>query len=173
MIGDVVISPERPDTPEARRLIDELDAHLGSRYPPSSRHAFGVDRLLDEGVEFFVLRAGDVAAACGGILFVDATEADGRPYGEVKRMFVAPSHRGAGFGKRILARLADEARARGVDVLRLETGIHQEEAIALYERTGFRRIGPFGPYVEDPLCAYFEKPLDGAGADQASPAGAT
>ena len=99
------------------------------------------------------------------------TEADGGPYGEVKRMFVAPAFRGAGFGKQILARLADEARARGVDVLRLETGIYQEEAIGLYERTGFRRIGPFGPYVDDPLCAYFEMRLDRAGADEASPAG--
>ena len=171
MIVDVVISPERPDTPDARRLIDELDAHLGSRYPPSSRHAFSVDRLLEEGVEFFVLRAGDVPAACGGILFVDATAADGGPYGEVKRMFVAPAFRGAGFGKQILARLADEARARGIDVLRLETGIYQEEAIGLYERTGFRRIGPFGPYVDDPLCAYFEKRLAGVGADEASPTG--
>lgn len=171
MIVDVVIGPERPDTPDARRLIDELDAHLGSRYPPSSRHAFSVDRLLEEGVEFFVLRAGGVPAACGGILFVNLAEADGGPYAEVKRMFVAPAFRGAGFGKQILARLADEARARGIDVLRLETGIYQAEAIGLYERTGFRRTGPFGPYADDPLCAYFEKHLAGRGAGEASPPG--
>jgi hypothetical protein len=140
VIGEVVITPERPDMPDARRLIDELDEHLGARYPPSSRHAFSVDRLLEEGVEFFVLRAGDEPAACGGILFVEASEEDDRPYGEVKRMF-------------------EEARLRGVDVLRLETGIYQTEAIGLYERTGFRPIGPFGPYVDDPLCAYFEKHL--------------
>jgi len=159
VIGEVVITPERPDMPDARRLIDELDEHLGARYPPSSRHAFSVDRLLEEGVEFFVLRAGDEPAACGGILFVEASEEDDRPYGEVKRMFVAPAYRGSGFGKRILERLAEEARLRGVDVLRLETGIYQTEAIGLYERTGFRPIGPFGPYVDDPLCAYFEKHL--------------
>ena len=44
----------------------------------------------------------------------------------------------------------------GVDVLRLETGIHQAEAIGLYERVGFTRIAAFGPYVDDPLSRYYE-----------------
>lgn len=48
-------------------------------------------------------------------------------------------------------------------LLRLETGIHQAEAIGLYERVGFYRIPPFGPYRVDPLSLYFEKPLDCGG----------
>jgi putative acetyltransferase len=158
-----VISAERPDSPDGRRLIEELDAHLGSRYPPSSRHAFGIDRLIEERVAFFVLRSRGTPAACGGILFVDR-DASASAYGEVKRMYVDPAFRGRGFGKRILARLADEATARGIHVLRLETGVHQAEAIGLYEATGFRRIGPFGPYIDDPLCVYFELRLDIAAA---------
>jgi ribosomal protein S18 acetylase RimI-like enzyme len=71
-------------------------------------------------------------------------------------MYVRPSYRGLGFGRRILDRLAEHARSRGIGLLRLETGIHQRDAIALYERFGFRRIGPFGPYVDDPLSRYFE-----------------
>jgi len=159
----VAITPERPDAPDARRLIAELDAHLSPRYPPSSRHAFSVDRLLEEGVEFYVLRSGGEPAACGGILFVRGDGPGDEPYAEVKRMYVAPAFRGAGHGKQILARLADEATARGVAVLRLETGIHQVEAIGLYERTGFVSRGAFGPYVDDPLCAYYEKRLDRGG----------
>jgi ribosomal protein S18 acetylase RimI-like enzyme len=156
----VAITRERPDTPDARRLIGELDAHLAPRYPPSSRHAFSVDRLIEEGVEFFVLRSGGEPAACGGILFVEGDADADEPYGEVKRMYVAPAFRGEGLGKRILRCLADEAIARGVSVLRLETGIHQVEAIGLYERTGFTSRGPFGSYIDDPLCAYYEKRLD-------------
>jgi ribosomal protein S18 acetylase RimI-like enzyme len=155
----VVVTAERPDSPDARRLIAELDAHLSSRYPPSSRHAFSVDRLLEQNVEFFVLRSGGEPAGCGGILFVGGDDDADEPYGEVKRMYVAPAFRGEGHGRRILARLADEATARGVSVLRLETGIHQLEAIGLYERTGFISRGPFGSYIDDPLCAYFEKRL--------------
>jgi ribosomal protein S18 acetylase RimI-like enzyme len=152
----VEIATESPDSPDARLLIEALEAHLASRYPATSRHGFSVERLVAEGVDFFVLRTDGQAAACGGILFVNER---GDWYGEVKRMYVSPEHRGAGFGKRILGHLGGHAIERGVYRLRLETGIHQVEAIGLYEASGFQRIGPFGPYVEDPLCAYFEKAL--------------
>jgi ribosomal protein S18 acetylase RimI-like enzyme len=41
-------------------------------------------------------------------------------------------------------------------VIRLETGIHQREAIALYEARGFRKIPPFGPYRDDPVSLCYE-----------------
>jgi putative acetyltransferase len=44
-------------------------------------------------------------------------------------------------------------------VIRLEIGIHQQEAIALYEQRGFRRIAPFGPYRDDPVSRFHEKRL--------------
>jgi putative acetyltransferase len=112
-----------------------------------------------EGVDFFVLRSDGTAAACGGVLFVAA--AGNEPaYAEVKRMYVRPAFRGSGFGRAILRHLADHARGRGVHVLRLETGVHQVEAIGLYEATGFEPIGPFGPYIDDPLSRYYEIRLD-------------
>ena len=49
------ITAERPDTPDALLLIDELQTHLESFYPPESRHGFSVERLIKEGVTFFVL----------------------------------------------------------------------------------------------------------------------
>ncbi|MGZ6269858.1 MAG: GNAT family N-acetyltransferase, partial [Candidatus Limnocylindrales bacterium] len=125
------------------RLVTELEAHLEGLYPAASRHGFSIERLVGEGVHFFVLRSDGVAAGCGGVLFVD--DADD-PYGEIKRMYVRPEYRGSGFGRQILEHLAEHARTQGVGLLRLETGIHQREAIALYERLGFVRIPPFGPY---------------------------
>lgn len=154
----VEIAAERPDSPDAEQLILELEAHLSSRYPAASRHGFSVRRLLDEGVDFYVLRSDGRAAACGGVLLVPPTD-DDDGYGEVKRMYVRPEFRGAGFGRAILQRLADRARERGVGALRLETGIHQVEAVGLYEQAGFRTRGPFGPYVEDPNNCYFEMRL--------------
>lgn len=149
----VEIAPERPDSPDAEALVLELEAHLAARYPAESRHGFSAERLVAEGVHFVVLRADGRAAGCGGILFVD----DGpEPYGEIKRMYVRDEHRGLGFGRRILAHLADHARARGVRLLRLETGIDQREAIGLYEAMGFRRCPPFGPYRDDPLSPCYE-----------------
>jgi ribosomal protein S18 acetylase RimI-like enzyme len=61
----------------------------------------------------------------------------------------------------ILDHLAGHARASGVALLRLETGIHQLAAIRLYEREGFCRIPPFGPYTSDPLSLCYEKRLAG------------
>jgi putative acetyltransferase len=92
-----------------------------------------------------------VAAGCGGIKLFD-TE-----YGEVKRMYVRPQFRGLGLGTLMLNHLAEYARQQGIEVLRLETGIHQLAAISLYERFGFQRIPPFGAYQDDPLSVFFEK----------------
>jgi ribosomal protein S18 acetylase RimI-like enzyme len=75
-------------------------------------------------------------------------------------MYVRPSFRGRGFGKQMLDHLTSYARARGVPLLRLETGIHQHAAIALYEREGFQRIPPFANYREDPLSRCYEKRID-------------
>jgi len=148
-----VITAERPDTPDALLLINELQTHLESFYPPESRHGFSVERLIAEAVAFFVLRADGRPAGCGGIKLV------GREYGELKRMFVRPEFRGAGFGEMLVEHLAAHALAHGVTLLRLETGIHQQAAIRLYERLGFRRIPPFGPYTNDPVSLCYEKRL--------------
>jgi putative acetyltransferase len=148
------ITLERPDTPDATALITELEAALEPLYPQASRHGLSVERLLTEGVPFFVLRADDVPAGCGGVQLF------GAEYAEIKRMYVRPQFRGRGFAKLILIHLSEHARQHGIPLLRLETGIHQHEAIRLYEGFGFQRIPPFGNYTDDPLSLCYEKSLD-------------
>jgi ribosomal protein S18 acetylase RimI-like enzyme len=149
----IVIRRERPDAPDAVALIGELDTHLGSLYAAESRHGFSVEKLLKDGVDFFVSRVDERPAGCGGVLIV------GQEYAEIKRMYVRPAFRGLGLGRRMLDHLVAHARERGLTVIRLETGIHQHEAIALYEGSGFRRIAPFGPYRDDPVSRCYEKRL--------------
>ena len=149
----VVIAEERPDTPDAVALIGELDEHLGALYAVESRHGFSVEKLLRDGVKFFVARDGGRPAGCGGVLLV------GREYAEVKRMYVRPAFRGRRIGRLMLDHLVEHARQHGLTVIRLETGIHQREAIALYEARGFRKIPPFGPYREDPVSLCYELQL--------------
>lgn len=148
-----VITRERPDTVDAIGLIAELEAVLDPLYPSESRHGYSVEKLLAQSVAFFLLRADSVPAGCGGVQFVD-TE-----YGEVKRMYVRQQFRGSGFAKLILRHLTDYTRSHNIRLLRLETGIYQEEAIGLYEAEGFYRIPPFGPYADDPFSLYYEKRL--------------
>ena len=149
----IVITAERPDTSDAMLLISELEAHLDPLYPKTSRHGYSIEKLMEQGVAFFVMRQDGIAAGCGGI------ELFGMEYGEVKRMYVRPQFRGVGLAKLMLDHLAAYARQHNIHLLRLETGIHQKEAIALYERMGFQRIPPFGTYKEDPLSRFYEKQI--------------
>jgi putative acetyltransferase len=76
-------------------------------------------------------------------------------------MYVRPQFRGSGFAKLMLTHLEAHAQAHHIPLLRLETGVHQQEAIGLYERSGFYRIPPFDPYTDDPLSRCYEKRLTG------------
>jgi hypothetical protein len=64
-----------------------------------------------------------------------------------------------GTGRRLLDAIAARAAAADLSMLRLETGIHQPEALALYRRYGFTECAPFGHYVSDPLSVFMEKRL--------------
>ena len=153
---EVMIERERPDAAESMLLIDELDAVLKPQYPAESSHGYSVQTLIEQDVNFFVARYGEDAAGCAGVQFyLD----DDPAYGEVKRMYVRPTHRGLGIAKLLLAELEACAAENGVTILRLETGIYQTEAIALYERMGFVEIDPFGSYLPDPNSRFFEKRL--------------
>lgn len=148
-----IVTPERPDTADARALIAELEAELAPHYPRESRHGFSVERLIADAVPFFLIREQGTAAGCGGVKVI------GGEYGELKRMYVRPHFRGMGLARLMLTHLSDHVDRQGVRLLRLETGIHQRAAIGLYERMGFRRIPPFGDYKEDPQSLFYEKEL--------------
>lgn len=148
------ITAERPDTPDAIMLINELEEHLAPFYPATSRHGYSVEKLIKQGVAFFVTRQDGIPAGCGGVQLY------GSEYAELKRMFVRPQFRGLGLARQMLQHLEDYTRQHNIHILRLETGIHQKEAIGLYESWGFEYISPFGEYVDDPLSRFFEKRLE-------------
>ena len=147
----LTIARERPDQPDVVRLIEALDAHAIALYPPESNHLLDVAALCDDAVTFLVVRAGDAAIGCGALL------RDPRGWGEIKRMYVQPDRRGRGIGRRVLAELEEIARAGGLPLLRLETGIRNTEALALYRRAGFTGRAAFGDYAPDPLSVFMEK----------------
>lgn len=144
-------------TDDARALIGELDAELNAGYPPEQRHGFSVDRVFQPDVMFFIARLDGQPAGCGGVAFADG-------YGEVKRMYVRPPARGRNVAQAVLERVEHEAQSRRVPRLVLETGDIRHAAMRFYERAGFKRCGPFGPYLAMPLHAiqrsvFYEKPL--------------
>ena len=156
----IIIRREHPGTKDASLLIEELDDYLGPLYPKESQHGYSIEKMVEQRVEFFVIYHSGEPAACGGVqLFADPQDPPGC-YGELKRMYVRSQFRGLGLAKRMLAHLEQTVTGRGASRMRLETGIHQPEAIALYEKCGYHRIPPFGSYPpDDPLSLCYEKLL--------------
>jgi putative acetyltransferase len=144
---------ESPRQPDVMSLLSALDAYLSSLYPPQSNHILDIDALCAPNVRFFVARRAADAVGCG------ALRIDRAGYGEVKRMFVAPRARGQSLGRAILERIEHQAAREGLALVRLETGIHQAAALALYRGAGYLECAPFADYLPDPLSLYFEKPL--------------
>jgi len=145
------ITFETPDQPAVHALIRELDAHLYSLYPPENVYALDVASLCAPDVLFAVVREPDgTAIGCGAIVIQPE-------YGEVKRMYLRPQARGRGLARRLLAALEAKAMEHGCRSFMLETGPTLDEALALYERMGYRRRGPFGDYPDHPTSVFMQK----------------
>jgi putative acetyltransferase len=150
-----VIAPADPLGAEALALLAEAVAEARTRYPeefdPSAPPP--TNAPVPSRGAFLLVQRGGAPIACGALRPLDAQRA------EVRRMFVTASARRAGVARRLLAELEAQARRLGFQVLRLETGNRQPEAIALYEAAGYHRIPAFGAYVDDPYSVCFEKSL--------------
>jgi GNAT superfamily N-acetyltransferase len=127
---------------------DELRARYGGESEP------GVKPSAEDVLLAVVIRDDDgVPVACGALRVLDDEAV------ELKRMYVVPTARGRGLARAVLARVEDEARARGFAVARLETGSWQLDAIALYTSSGYHEIPLFGAYVGAPESRCFERSL--------------
>ena len=151
-MDDIRIAPTDPALPDIVGLLEAGDAAMAALYPAESNHMLDVDALRRPGVTFLAARRGGRAVGCGAWVRRDS-------YGELKRLFVDPETRGHGLGRRLVAALEQAARAEGIRLLRLETGIHSHEALALYRAAGYGETGPFGDYRPDPLSVFMEKRL--------------
>jgi GNAT superfamily N-acetyltransferase len=149
----VEIEERPPDDPELSALLAAAFAELVTRYGAEGRSQ------VKAGARYFVvLDDGHNAVACGAVQpFGPDTEHPGD--GEVKRMYVAPSARGRGYARALLAALEAAAQAAGHPTLRLTTGHLQPEAIALYESSGYTRTQAWGKYLTQPGTRCYAKPI--------------
>jgi GNAT superfamily N-acetyltransferase len=148
-----ILAPEAFDSPDASRLRRDYYAEVASRYwkRPATREEIdqglagdGVELLAPPTGRFVVGRYGGQAAACGGVLMLDAERA------ELTRVYVRPAFRGGKGASLLLVRLEGEARALGARRMVLNTRLDLVEARALYARHGYAEIPAYctGPYVE-------------------------
>jgi GNAT superfamily N-acetyltransferase len=147
---------EDPTSAAARFCVESYFAELQQRFDHGFDPARSVLPEIAELVEpaglLLVARLRGEPVGCGGLRFHDRE----RP--EVKRMWVAPSARGLGLGRRLLAELEERARERGARAVRLETNRALVEAIALYRSAGYVEVEPFND--ETYADHWFEKPLE-------------
>jgi putative acetyltransferase len=148
----VDIGIETPDQPDIVALLRAADDWYATLYPAESNHLLDVSTLQQPDIAFFVAREDGELLGFGAV-------ADRGDYAEIKRMYLAPAARGRKLGRRILEALETHAAQNGRSCCRLETGIHQPEAIGLYRSAGYQAIGPFGEYRPDPLSLFMEKRL--------------
>jgi ribosomal protein S18 acetylase RimI-like enzyme len=149
---------------DVQALVEQVQAEYVERYGGRDDTPFDARVFDDPAGAFFVGRLGDVPVAMGGWRFrPDVRRLDGHRVAEIKRMYVAPAGRRQGLARLLLAHLEATAASAGADVMVLETGTAQPEAIALYESSGYVAVAGFGHYAWSPKSRCYGKRLDRGG----------
>ncbi|MBW4632101.1 MAG: GNAT family N-acetyltransferase [Iphinoe sp. HA4291-MV1] len=138
-------------------LIEQLSCELAKRYNEDAEEGKGEFELSDmdiPGAAFVVARLDGQSIGCGAIRPFDE-----QGVAEVKRMFVIPAMRGRGISKQILTKLENTARSLGYTATILETGTRQPEAMALYEKAGYKHCYCWGKYINSSWSICYRKEL--------------
>ena len=149
----IVIRQVDPMQVEVIELIYQLDEYQESMYPPKSNHLDSIDELSKTNVNFLAAYGDSEICGIGAVRVLN-------DYGEIKRLYVPEKYRGKGIAKEIVKELENCLVKRSIFTARLETGVHQHEAIDLYKKLGYSEIAPFGDYTEDPLSVFMERKID-------------
>jgi DNA-binding MarR family transcriptional regulator/GNAT superfamily N-acetyltransferase len=151
----IEIRPVDPASPDARQCLRAYVAELNERWEPGFDPSAGVSAEPHEltppaGCMLVAYLHGE-PIACGAVKHLRGGPSD------IKRMWVSPSARGLGVGRRLLGELERLAREAGAPAARLETNRVLVEAIALYRSAGYREVAAFN---DEPFAHHwFEKRL--------------
>ncbi|HEX3129470.1 MAG TPA: helix-turn-helix domain-containing GNAT family N-acetyltransferase [Thermoanaerobaculia bacterium] len=144
-----------PTSPEAQwclsQYFDELARRFEEGFDPDMSLPTDDAEMRPPRGTFLIASLDGEPVACGAVKPLSPG------VGYIKRMWVADSVRGLGFGRRMLSALESHARELGFATLCLETNRALVEAIRLYESSGYQEVAPFNaePYADH----WFEKHL--------------
>jgi GNAT superfamily N-acetyltransferase len=139
--------------PLVQQLVAAVQAEYVARYGGPDETAVRDDEFDPPDGLFLVGLAGAEPVATGGWRRLTPELA------EIKRMFVLDRARRRGFARLVLAELERTARSAGISRMVLNTGIHQPEAIALYESSGYAQVPDYGYYAGYPNARFYGKSL--------------
>jgi DNA-binding MarR family transcriptional regulator/ribosomal protein S18 acetylase RimI-like enzyme len=149
----VTVAPADPEDDRARRCLAaytaEIDRRFEAGWDPARSISADPDELRPPRGVLLLATLRSEPVGCGALKL----PADGPA--EIKRMWVDPSARGLGVGRRLLTELEQYAARAGRRLLRLETNHVLDEAIALYRSAGYTEVAAFNdePYADH----WFEK----------------
>jgi putative acetyltransferase len=149
----IMICPADPRALAIQGMISDLDDYQASLYPPESNHLEPLEKLVFP--EYYFIAAWKDQDLLGIASFRRGSGG----YVEIKRLYVPQQNRGTGLAMKLMEALEKKAVQEGYSEARLETGIHQNEALRLYQKLGYEKTGPFGTYQEDPLSVFMRKKL--------------
>ncbi|TDD62368.1 GNAT family N-acetyltransferase [Kribbella antibiotica] len=148
MIEDLELRAVPSTDPTVRALATAQQAELAALYGDDQPQV-----ELHPDITFTLLILEGSPVGCIGLQPVEPG------LGEIKRMYVEPSARGWGLSRKLLTEVEADARRKGINRLRLETGNLQHEAIALYTNHGYTRTPPFPPFENEVASLCFAKDL--------------
>lgn len=159
------VEPRAITHPDAALLVEEVQEEYTLRYGGRDETPIDPTYFEQPAGAFFVGYLDDAPVFTGAWRRrADVEYAGTRLTAEIKRMYVAPRARGRGLARTMLAHLEETAREAGAEVMVLETGMRQPEAINLYESAGYTPVPGFGFYRDSPISRCFAKRLRPTGA---------
>ncbi|WP_461172662.1 GNAT family N-acetyltransferase [Arthrobacter sp. Z1-9] len=153
----ISIDRDNPARGDVHQLLSEHLADMYATSPAESVHALDPSALSAPSITFWTAREHGNLLGCGALKLLDAPPGAAAD-GEIKSMRTAASARGRGVATLMLRHILDDARARNLGRLYLETGTEDYFAPArrLYARNAFTECPPFAGYALDPNSVFME-----------------
>lgn len=131
------------------RALQDTPSAFGSTYV--SEVAFGDEKWCERatlqvhvGVQYIAMNDDEACGLVGGFL-----DREDKTRAHLVSMWVAPTHRHLGVGKKLVQSVLDWAKSQDVKTLWLFVTHNNDGAIRFYERLGFKKTGHTIPYPND------------------------
>ncbi|WP_457963731.1 GNAT family N-acetyltransferase [Arthrobacter sp. D1-29] len=153
----ISIDRDDPARHDVRQLLSEHLADMFATSPAESVHALDHSALSSSSITLWTAREAGGLLGCGALKVLDSPPGSPR-HGEIKSMRTAAGARGRGVATLVLRHILDDARARNLERVFLETGTEDYFAPArrLYLGNGFAERPPFADYTLDPNSVFME-----------------
>lgn len=154
------LRPVRYDHPDAVALTAEAQRYYRGIYGGEDTNPMDADEFSPPAGGFLIGYLEDQPVSMGGWrLHRHPSPLPATRPAELRRMFTQPAFRGCGYARELLLALEATAHDTGVDLLILETGAVQTEALAFYARQGYRPVPAFGHWADSPGSVHLGRQL--------------